>query len=143
MDPTTIFLPVSALAVWTLLVLMLIPIRRFRAGFRGQVTTHDFKYGESANVPPAVRIPNRNLMNLLEMPVLFYVASIVLYVSHSVSATDLWLAWTYVALRLVHSLIHLTYNKVTHRLAVYALSNLLLAVLWLRLAGRLYHHIYP
>jgi len=39
-------------------------------------------------------------------------------------------AWIYVALRCVHSFIHLTYNRVIHRFVVYALSAVVLFVLW-------------
>ena len=79
-----IFLPMGALALLTFLVLILIPFRRFRAGFAGQVTAADFRFGESARVPGEVSIPNRNYMNLLEMPMLFYVICLMLYVSHRV-----------------------------------------------------------
>jgi hypothetical protein len=34
------------------------------------------------------------------------------------------MAWLYVALRLIHSLIYFTYNHVVHRFAVFAISNL-------------------
>ena len=133
MNQAAIFLPVAALALLTLSVLLLVPIRRFRASFARQVTAEDFKYGESARVPPEVSIPNRNLMNLLELPVLFYVACIILYLTQGVDALALDLAWAYVALRTVHSAIHLSYNKVEHRLTVYALSNAVLTLIWLRL----------
>ena len=39
-------------------------------------------------------------------------------------------AWAYVALRIVHSLIHLTYNRVMHRLTAFAISSTVLALLW-------------
>ena len=42
------------------------------------------------------------------------------------------LAWIYVGLRAAHSVVHLTYNNVVHRLAVYAASALVLALLWIR-----------
>lgn len=61
MDKAGILFPVAALATLTFAVLLLIPVRRFRAGFAGQVAYDDFKYGESARVPPEVAIPNRNL----------------------------------------------------------------------------------
>src|ERR1700756_127281 len=106
-----ILLPVGALALLTFLVLMLIPFRRFRAAFAGEVGAGDFRYGESARVPGEVSIPNRNYMNLLELPVLFYVVCVLNYVSGPVvSGTTLTLAWLYVALRALHSAIHLTYN---------------------------------
>jgi hypothetical protein len=72
-------------------------------------------------------------MNLLEIPLLFYVACITLYVTRHVDAPAVWLAWAYVALRAVHSLVHLTYNNVIHRLVVFALSNVILLALWVRL----------
>ena len=132
MKPENILLPFAVLAIWTLTVLLLVPIRRFGAARRGLVTAHDFKYGESERVPPDVSIPNRNLMNLLELPVLFYVASLLLYVTRNVDALAIGLAWAYVALRLCHSAVHLTYNKVMHRLAFFAISNLVLTVIWAR-----------
>ncbi|MBO9663211.1 MAPEG family protein [Dokdonella sp.] len=129
-NPTDILLPCMTLVGWTLCVLLVMPYRRIKAALARQVTADDFKYGESANVPPAVRIPNRNFMNLLEVPVLFYVVGLVAYVTQHVDATAVALAWSYVALRVLHSLIHLSYNHVIHRLAVFAASNLVLAVLW-------------
>jgi hypothetical protein len=107
---------------------------RFRAGYAGRVKVKDFRYGESANVPGDVSLPNRNLMNLLEMPMLFYAVCIALFATAAVDMAALWLAWTYVALRAMHSLIHLTYNNVYHRLGAYAASNVVLLVLWARFA---------
>jgi len=122
--------PVFVLAGWTFVVLLMIPIARVRAGRRGQVRIDDFRYGESPSVPGPVSLPNRNLMNLLELPVLFYVACLLLVVTGGTSATAVGLAWAYVALRIAHSAIHLTINRVPYRLATFALSNGVLLVLW-------------
>jgi hypothetical protein len=130
MDQASIFAPMGVLAFLTQGVLLLIPIRRFQAGAAGQVQADDFKVGESANVPAHVSLPNRAMMNLLELPLLFYVASLMFYVSGRVDGVVLGIAWTYVALRVVHSVIQLTYNRVMHRLIPFALSNLVLAVYW-------------
>jgi len=137
-EQTAIFLPMGALAAWTFAVLLLIPLARFRAGARGEVNVGDFRYGESARVPGAVSLPNRNFMNLLELPMLFYVVCIALYVTLGVDAYALALAWLYFALRVAHSLVHLTYNNVFHRLGVYAASGVVLALLWLRFAAGLF-----
>jgi len=120
----------GVLAFLTFAVLGLIPIRRFRAGARQEVTAEDFKLGESANVPGHVSIPNRNYMNLLELPLLFYVASLMFFVTGKVDGIVLGVAWTYVALRAIHSAIHLTYNRVIHRLAPFAISNFVLMAYW-------------
>jgi len=75
-----------------------------------------------------------NFSNLFEMPVLFYVA-ILLAMSLLVADPVLVaLAWLYVALRIVHSTIHTTYNKVMHRFYAFAASALVLLAIWVRLA---------
>ena len=125
-----ILCPVFALAAWTFLVLLLIPFVRVRSVRRREIGPNDFKYGESQAVPPNVSIPNRNYMNLLEMPMLFYVICVVLYVTGGASRPAVVTAWAYVALRVVHSLIHLSYNHVLHRLAAFTLSNAALVSLW-------------
>jgi hypothetical protein len=43
------------------------------------------------------------------------------------------LAWLYVGLRGAHSAIHVTYNRVRHRLIAYALSNIVLVMFWTNL----------
>jgi len=131
MQQSLIFAPMGALAFMTFAVLILIPIRRFRAGAKGEIVRDDFKFGESPSVPGHVSIPNRNYMNLLELPVLFYAGSLMFFVSGKVDALVLGIAWLYVALRFVHSAIHLTYNNVFHRLIPFAASNVVLSVYWL------------
>lgn len=126
----SILYPVFALAAWTGLVLLLIPFFRIRAVRRRQVRAADFRLGESSAVPDAVRIPNRNYMNLLELPVLFYVVCLLVYVAALPSPLATWLAWTYVALRVLHSVVHLTYNHVVQRLVIFAVSNGVLLALW-------------
>ena len=121
------------LVLWTFAVLLMIPQRRFKAARERRVKAADFAYGESENVPPDVRIPNRNFMNLLEAPVLFYVACLTVYVVGKVDVWSVGLAWAYVLLRIAHSLVHLTYNNVIHRMRVYAASILVLLALWIRI----------
>lgn len=140
MTSETIFLPVAALAIWTFCVLLLVPLRRFRASFAGKVGPGDFRYGESARVPGEVSLPNRNYMNLLELPVLFYVLALTLFVTGRVDGTYVAMAWAFVALRVVHTLVHIAYNNVFHRLTIFALANVVLLVMWLRFAWSLLAH---
>lgn len=132
MDQIAIFYPVGALALLTLGVLLGIPYKRFKAAFAKQVTADDFRYGESARVPGDVSLPNRNMMNLLELPVLFYVLCLSLFVTAHVDSLFLLGAWAYFGLRLLHSIVHLSYNNVMHRLTCFALSNVVLTLLWIR-----------
>ncbi|MBL8297826.1 MAG: MAPEG family protein [Rhodanobacteraceae bacterium] len=134
MNNLLILQPAAALALFTLTVLLLIPIRRMQPQLANEIEEDDFKYGESARVPAYVSIPNRNYMNLLELPVLFYAACLLIFGINQLDATYRYLAWGYVALRVVHSTIHLTYNRVRHRVLVFAISNVVLTVIWVRVA---------
>lgn len=126
-----ILYPMIVLAFWTIAILLIVlPLARGRAVASGKVTIDDFKYGESAQLPPNASLPNRNLINLLEMPVLFYVVCLLLFVTGGGSYLGSVVAWVYVGLRIAHSLVHLTYNNVVHRTFVFGASNLALLTLW-------------
>ena len=131
MRKEAIFGPVAVLALWTLVVLFLTGLRRIRGTVEGRIPRGAFRLGESEGVPPDVLLLNRNLMNLLEMPVLFYVACLVMYVTARVTPVMVALAWVYVLLRLVHSFIHVTTNRIIPRLLSFTAGNLVLATLWL------------
>ena len=75
--------------------------------------------------------PADNFRNLFETPVLFYA---LMAIAIGAGHTPGWLvagAWAYVLLRVVHSIIHCTYNTVMHRFAAFGISFLLVVVLWL------------
>jgi hypothetical protein len=74
-----------------------------------------------------------NFLNQFETPVLFYLAILVSMVLLIQDGIIVVLAWSYVALRYAHCLIHLTYNSVMHRFTVFVLSVVLLFSIWVRL----------
>ncbi len=78
-----------------------------------------------------------NYMNLFELPVLFYVAIFTIMLTNNSSHLMVALAWAFVAFRVVHSIIHCTYNKVMHRFTAFMLSFVTLTALWLVLASNL------
>jgi len=126
----------SVLALWTACMVFLVGVSRIRAVRAGRVRRGAFRMGEGPDVPEDVAVWNRNLMNLLEVPLLFYVVSIAFYVTHQVTHRVVTLAWVYVALRLVHSLVHVTSNRILLRLTSYGLSNVVLVSLWIRFVSR-------
>jgi hypothetical protein len=71
-----------------------------------------------------------NFRNLFELPVLFYFAVAVAAQSGLVSVPLLVLAWVFVLLRVAHSWIQCTYNKVMHRFYVYVAGGMVLWVMW-------------
>ncbi len=81
--------------------------------------------------------PADNFKNLFEVPVLFYVAVITLYVTQMVDVLFLTLAGVFVLFRYIHSFVHITYNNVMHRFKVYVVSTLTLWVMWIMIGIRL------
>ncbi|MEZ5716120.1 MAG: MAPEG family protein [Paracoccaceae bacterium] len=130
MSKLDILWPMGALAMLTFAVLGLIPIRRIGAALRKEIAPDDFRFGESDRVSGHVSLPNRAMMILLEMPVLFYVICIMAYMTDTVGKVLLLAAWLYVGLRAVHTAIHLTSNKVLHRLIAFTASNVVLIAMW-------------
>ncbi len=129
-DPHLILWPMAALALLTFVVLTIVPFVRVIAVRSGKARVSDFRLGESDTVPDSVRIINRNYMNLLELPVLFYAAALIAFADHRVTALTLCLAWLFVALRLAHSAVHLTGNIVLLRMSLFGASVVALLFLW-------------
>jgi hypothetical protein len=78
-----------------------------------------------------------NFRNLFEIPVLFYLLCVALAVSGASTRGFVAAAWAYVALRALHSLIHVTYNRVVHRFLAYVASTLLLFGMWIAFFAKL------
>ncbi len=133
MEQQQIYDPMAALVFLTLLVCVFMYYTRIGFIREQKLDPEILKNkgaGEKALAPVAG--PSDNLKNLFEMPVLFYLLCVVLFVSGKVDAMYLNLAWAYVGLRTVHSLIQSTYNRIVHRFGVYTLSMFVLVWMWLR-----------
>lgn len=81
-----------------------------------------------------VSTPADHLNNLLELPPLFYLATLLIWLLQLSDVYYLAMAWLYVLLRFAHSAIHLSYNRVMHRFAAFSASSLVLLLIWLRLS---------
>jgi hypothetical protein len=131
---TDLLLPMATLALWTLNVLTYMEIQRLLAIRAGRVQLEDFRYGDSASVPTDVAVGNRNYMNLLESPVLFYVACLAAMQTARVDAWMWRFAWAFVALRIAHSLVHLFNRNFIARIVLFSASLVALALMWAKLA---------
>ncbi|HEX5340263.1 MAG TPA: MAPEG family protein [Gammaproteobacteria bacterium] len=139
MRTESIFIPMLVLVFWTFVIMLFLGYKRFSAVAAKRMKFGYLKVGESEKVPDDVQLASRNFSNLFEMPVLFYTVCISAYAVHQAGDALIVLAWCYVVLRIVHSLIHVTYNHMTHRFLVYATSCLLLLVMWIVFAANLHH----
>ena len=132
MKQEAIFQPVLVLVLLTVAVLLRLFLGRV-AAVRGGMQVDFFRTYQGADPSPeAMIVTSRHFSNLFELPVLFYVACLALYATRTVDGTFLALAWVFSVGRLLHSAIHLTYNDVRHRLAVYLLTAAVLLAIWIR-----------
>lgn len=131
-----ILLPLLCMVLLTCLVWFFMYVTRFREMSSSNLHPQQLATrAEAAAVLTLSAAPADNFKNLFEMPVLFYLAillSLVLLIQDDILVR---LAWAFVALRLLHSLIHCTYNRTIHRFGAYLASSLVLMAMWIRLAG--------
>lgn len=128
--------PVLALVVWTLIILVWLYARRIPAMRKAGIDPAKIKGSESyASMPPinpkAVWVAD-NYNHLHEQPVIFYALCIYTHLVGVWDGLNVGLAWAYVAIRVVHSIIQITTNFVPLRFAVFNLGSLVLAAIAVR-----------
>lgn len=126
MNQGSIFIPFFGMMLLTMAVWVYMYYLRLSFFKREQIAPQSVSTTQKvlATVPEKINLPSENLINLFELPVLFYATCIYLYVSGRVDATYLVLAYCFLAFRVLHSVIHCTYNRVMHRFYLYSLSSL-------------------
>ena len=133
----SILWPAFALVALTLAVVIRLARQRFAAVKAGRVDGRYYKSFRGEGEPEDVAVTARNLINLYEMPTLFYAGIAIAFAAGQSGTLLVALAWGYVALRFVHTAIHLGSNKVLLRFRVFALSWLVLLAFWVTLGVRL------
>ena len=136
-SPTLILYPVFAIFLLVVVVLLYMGRMRFAAVRKGEVSIEYFRAYADGNEPERLQVISRHFVNLFEMPVLFYVGVILVYITHQVSYWMIGCAWVYVAFRYMHSYVHLTSNNVMVRFSLYLASTFVLIVMWSTLLAAL------
>jgi hypothetical protein len=134
---TAIIFPAIALVLLTAIVWVRLYVDRIGELRRRRIDPQSLATSAMAGQALQRVQASDNFKNLFEVPVLFYALCAVLATAQHVSGFFIVGAWVYVALRYIHSFIHLTYNRVMHRFAVYVSSTLVLFVLWAALGVQL------
>lgn len=133
---TSMMAPVLALALWTLVVLVWLYVRRLPAMHKAGIDPAKVKGSESyASLPAldarAVWISD-NYTHLHEQPTVFYALCIYSHLSGLADGFNIGLAWAYVALRIVHTFVQVTTNFVPTRFLVFITSSAVLGVMAIR-----------
>lgn len=137
-EMTEILRPVFAMAVLTAAVLLRLAWVRLTAISQKKIPLSYYQTFQGQDLPDWAAKPARNFINLFEVPVLFYIVAILIFVTHKTDSFFCNLAWIYVFFRALHSLIHVTFNNVRLRFAAFLLSNATLMILWIRLGTQLF-----
>ncbi len=126
--------PAAVLVLWSLMVLVWMLAKRFPAFAKAKVDLRKTQPGGryvdiEQNMPAKVNWVSHNYTHLMEQPTLFYAVIGVLAISGDVAMVNVIAAWSYVILRIVHSLWQGLVNVVKVRALLFALSTLCLMVL--------------
>ena len=122
--------PVFAMVALTFFCIGRLGFLRFAAVNRGEIDPRFFSLYRGYDEPEKLAAYSRHVTNLFETPLLFYVIVLTAFVTEQSGDWLLGLAWVYVALRFVHSYVHLTSNVVLTRFRIFAISMLALTALW-------------
>lgn len=130
--------PVLALILWSLVVWVWMYATRIPAMLKAKIDPQAARFPGSLDVlPDKVRQVADNYNHLFEQPTIFYALAVYTYLTAGVTGLTCALAWAYVALRVVHSLVQGTVNIVNLRFLVFAVSTLVLIAWALIEAGAL------
>ncbi len=126
--------PVVALVVLTAIVGLMMVVYRNVAIIRGTASERYFRTFTADMPAEWVERPTRTYMNLLELPVLFYVVCLLMLTTGRFDSVQVLLAWLFVITRYVHAFIYIGFNHVPLRFAAFLTGVLTLAVIWTRFA---------
>ena len=132
--------PVLVLIAWSIVMLVWLYVRRLPMLFSIALSRPTLADGEATRLlKPTVQWPADNYNNLMEQPTLFYAIAAVLAIEGQGGGYNLMLAWAYVGLRILHSIIQATFNRIIVRFWVFGLSTIALAALTVHAGFAVWH----
>jgi hypothetical protein len=143
MHYSPILAPVVALVAWSLLMQVWMYTARFAAMKRAGISLKG-RVGTRGNalegaIPDEDNWKAHNYAHLMEQPTLFYAIALTLALMGFGGGINYWLAWAYVGLRILHSLIQATVNVVTYRFIVFTVASICLLGLAVHAGVRILH----
>ena len=130
--------PVVVLVAWTLVMWAWMVAVRMPALKAAGVDITKLTGGKGTDadrvLPPKVQWPSHNYNHLLEQPTAFYAVALTLALIGAGNGINATIAWGYVLLRIAHSLVQATFNRVSVRFLLFLLSTLCLIALTVQAA---------
>ena len=134
------FGPIIALVLWSLVMCAWLYATRIPAIVRGKIVYDPYRPAREfhAQLPAETRWKADNYNNLMEQPTLFYAVALTLALLGAATPLNIALAWLYVALRVVHSIVQATINVVKLRFLIFITATVVLVALTLSAALALF-----
>ena len=127
--------PVAALAMWSMVMWVWMYATRIPAMQRAKIDAKGLVGTTGRNLddalPADVQWKAHNYNHLMEQPTVFYAVALALAIGGQGNGLNTQIAWAYVGLRVLHSLVQATVNRVMLRFAIFALASLALIALCL------------
>ena len=129
MSIQAVLLPLFVEVALTFVLLYWMAYQRTSALKAGEINARDVDLRQP-NWPPHIAQVANAFHNQLELPMLFYVLTILAWITRHADLVFVVLAWVFVASRLVHAYIHVTSNHVRRRGPVFGVGALVLTIMW-------------
>lgn len=144
MDYSPILAPVVALVAWSLVMMLWMVAVRLPAMNKAGISLSSAPPGARGAqldgvVDDRVQWKSHNYNHLMEQPTLFYAIAVTLALMDMGGGLNLWLAWGYVAFRVLHSLVQATVNRLVYRTPLFFLASLCLIAMTIHAAARVLH----
>ena len=145
MEYSPILAPVVVLVVWTLIMMAWMAVTRFAAFKQMGITLGKVPRGSrgvdlEGQAPNEIMWKSHNYTHLVEQPTVFYAIALTLALMGMGGGINLWLAWGYVAFRVLHSIVQCTVNQLTIRTPLFVLASLCLLGLTVHAAASIIHY---
>ena len=136
MSIQAVLAPLFVQVALTFALLFWMGFARTGAVRRGDVHPRDVALRQP-NWPDRITQIGNSYHNQFELPVLFYVLTILAWLTKQADFAFVLLAWVFVVLRLIHAYVHVTNNYVAHRFYVFLAGAIVLLVMWAVFAARI------
>ena len=127
-----IFRPMVAHVLLVFVLYALLSIRRVGLVRAGKVSVSQFR--ENRDEPGESLVVRNSIANQFELPVLFHVCCVLLYITEADNIVSLALAWVVSASRYLHAFVHVTSNRIRYRRPLFMVGVAALGGMWIWLS---------
>lgn len=125
--------PIAGMLLLTAVVWLAMALVRNVAVLLGHTDAAYYVDYKTRPPPDWIERPARTFNNLMQLPVLFYAACLLMMLSPTVDAGQVRLAWLFVGLRVFHAGAYIAWNRLPSRFGSYVASSAVLITLWVRI----------